>query len=457
MAAQRESIGSTMEFGDSDEDDVQLAYEQTVRANRRNRPNKRTGKSRDCTDTYEGRAPRRLDLLREIAHEVTLGNAFKSKWDFQMHVLEEAEKDGHLLKSLRSTKRRMDIVCKLKGCKFLRVFQVPRGCDGPDGKCTAAVSHTCNPGDFKPTSTQGKSNYTAKHLEGLIKDAVVLAVEGQQGGTHKTKTEFDVPNKVLAVTLKPYLHSEVTPRRAQNVKEFVFKAWVGDAEYWADRIFVLKDLAEEQGFRIEVLLSTQMELKARFIKRCKKDFEKAGGMAVNFDEEQLEYPEQLVDPELKECKFLSGWLLVAPYADHFTKPGLWSVRTEVDAAQTLLDDTLFSRVTADANNRIVTLGMGLFNDTENATTAAKFNKFCADGMPELKSRQHVSVADAAKGGISAHVEVMPAAELFCCSNRGGENCTKSGRVGDGEKYREWATATTTPELDRARGQISRTA
>ncbi|KAJ8603445.1 hypothetical protein CTAYLR_003984 [Chrysophaeum taylorii] len=220
----------------------------------------------------------------------------------------------------------MDIVCKAKDCEFLRVFQVPRGCDGPADTCTAAVPHTCISGDFKPMATQAKSNYSAWHLENILKDAVLASIDGQQCGNHEKKTEIDVTNK--------------------------------------DRIFVFKDLTENQGFRVKILLSTQQELKARFINRCKKDFAKAENQASNFDEKQADF---------RRSSSLT--------------PSLWSLRTEVDAAHTMLDDTLFSRVTADANDRIVTLGMALFSDTENATTATMFNKFCASVMPELKSRR----------------------------------------------------------------------
>ena len=243
---------------------------------------------------------------------------------------------------------------------------------------------------------------------------------------------------------------DVTPQLAANIKKQVFESLYGTEASNTVELLVVKDLLEKKGHHVELLSVSQAELKKRFVANLKAKHDKIQekkedkSKRKKFDLKNYELPEILTASKFADERFLYGWMIAFKPTLRMIERGHWYGRTEVDAAHCNGEQILFSRCFQDANRSGRDLGGARFNDTENKNTGGLFNDFLVKHCPALNSSDHVSVQDAQKGGIDAHAKSMSNADLFNCANHAAENVVKKCKGKHaGEKYRNWATATTT--------------
>jgi len=216
------------------------------------------------------------------------------------------------------------------------------------------------------------------------------------------------------------------------------------------------------GYHVDLKTTTQAAQKKIFLNRQKIEFDfeqkmlhpDSEALRKKFDPTTVIYPRVLMDADLEHTPFFYGWTVVLQSAVAMFKSGLVRKVSAADGAHANADQIQIGCVAKDANNQIITIGVGRYANTENTETASRLDKAILDQIPITNDASFTTVRDAQKGSIASVCKVTPNAIFFFDTKHSKENARAATNATQAGVFGAWANANTAADASAQHANFS---
>jgi len=418
---------------------------------------------------YQGRAPRRKDVLQALDFHVTKGDKFESKWEFEMAVREDNEVRGKLVKTggrhkgsyaMRNNKKILAFRCGYSDdCDYYAC-----GKEQAEGwACTEVIWHSPTCPEFNPTDEEdvarlhklfgqgkSKSNYQLSHLVPIVKEAIEVNMRSKAGITTTKRKLIDIPTQTIRAAVNPVTFFPIDDRMAQHLKLKCIDKLMGDEQEHTAVFPALIKVCQEKGYNVVHRTTRQESQKQIYETRAQVEFEQEQRLLHPnhpqarraWDLEKVKFPLALTSAEYKDSAFFHSWMLLWSPGIAMLNANLLRRVLYKDGAHALADQTQVAICSKDANDNVVLLAVNRNNDGENAATVGLLDQALAQATPVIDSADFTVVAEPELGNLKSVTENLPKAAFHCDANRGGDDISAACTVDMKDKYKTWVRATT---------------
>lgn len=255
------------------------------------------------------------------------------------------------------------------------------------------------------------------HVYPMMETVLRNSLEEASGYNQDRRSLTDIPGSTIAAALTPYMMEAPHNQTAFNIKNKSIMSILEAEKEAAKKFPALLIAMRSIGYLIDICLATQEQQKKNFIERAAREFKDEQKMRENtdrriFDKSKLRSPKILTEKSYNDSPFLYSWTLVTPHNKKMCDSGLLRKVSYAESALAIGDQVQRTAVWKDANQHIIIVAMGRYNDHENSQPAKYLDLAVGRHIAVARSEHFTSVETCSKGGAAAFIQTTLRAQVF---------------------------------------------